>query len=455
MTLKNKNPKNYSRSKQGRYLLKKRLIYILSRADQTGFSLLELVTVIAVLGILSSIAVTSIGNATKFAQLDEAKALLNSAAAECLQRVRTNPDDYQTWQPDALKSREMKGIIQLPGNYQYKDSKNTCEEVSIHDPSDESSLLMDLKFSVIGGKIIKEAVNKNNETESACISWGNCGGSESAEYLKACNKTKDTCNASLSTVISSGSNGDKGYKWVGQCTWPKASPLPSCTDDCWRFEGSCFSEESDYIAADAANKTQQCNDYEASLRDLDFDGEDSNGTNNECKENYWWCTGEKMNSEIKYDECKYIENQAGCKSELMPWLKLGGDGKKPNSSTYTCSATYKCSGIEVDSFDYYKTCGDECKKEKDAWLAKGGDGEMPTPSSCNEPDGSVIYKCDGSEVTETKYNETCGAVSNCCENLGPWYCGYAAHTNSTECYVQDDGSKCRDGAGNVITNLCS
>ncbi|WP_413358755.1 type IV pilin protein [Prochlorococcus sp. MIT 1201] len=399
--MKNRNQEKYSRLPQARELLRLHLFQLLSSREQTGFSIFELVTVVAVLGILSAIAVTSIGNASKFAQLDEAKALLNAAAVECLQRVRTNPSDYKTWQPDALKSREMKGSIQLPGNYQYKDSKNTCAEVSIHDPSDESSLLMDLKFSVIGGKIIKEAVNKNNETESACISWGNCGGSESAEYLKACNKTKDTCDGSLSTVISSGSNGDKGYKWVGQCTWPKASPLPSCTDDCWRFEGSCFSEEADYIAADAANKTQQCNDYEASLRSSDFDGEDLYGTNNECEKNYWWCAGEKMNSKTKYDECS-------CTNQKSTWLAAGGDGALPASSS-SCAAAYKCSGREVDYAEYTATCGNACNNEKLAWLAQGGNGKMPTPNSCT----SDKYKCNGSEVSFTQYEATCGGVSCC------------------------------------------
>ncbi|WP_063421851.1 prepilin-type N-terminal cleavage/methylation domain-containing protein [Prochlorococcus marinus] len=409
------NKKGHKRisGNKARFLLQTYLLSKIADKEQSGFSLFELVVVVVVLGILSSFALTSIGNATKFAQLDEAKALLNAAAAECLQRVRTHPDDYQTWQPDALKSREMKGSIQLPGNYQYKDSMNTCAEVSIHDPSDESSLLMDLKFSVIGGKIIKEAVNKNNETESACISWGNCGGSESAEYLKACNKTKDTCNSNLSKVISTGSNADKGYKWVGQCTWPKANPLPTCSDDCWVFEGSCFSEQSDYLAADAASKTQKCNDYEASLRSSNFDGQDLNGTNNECDQNYWWCNGEKMSSKIKYDECKAAENAAGCASEKATWLKQGGDGKMPDSTTYTCASSYKCSGTEVDYSEYMNTCGNACKIEKDAWLAKGVDGKMKWPNSCP----SQYYMCSGSEVTEDVYNATCGAVSTkpCCE----------------------------------------
>ncbi len=458
--LSDRNQNKYSSPVKARELLRRHILQQLSSKDQRGFSVLELVVVVGVLGALATISVLNIVGQTKYAQLDEAKALLNSAAAECLQRVRTNPDDYQTWQPDALKSREMKGIIQLPGNYQYKQTldtstnimtiKNTCEEVSIHDPSDESSLLMDLKFSVIGGKIIKEAVNKNNETESACISWGNCGGSESATYLKACNKTKDTCNSNLSKVKSTGPNGAMGYKWVGQCTWPKASPLPSCTDDCWVFNGSCYSKEEDYTAADNANKAQQCIDYETSLKEAGFDGEDLNGTTNECEKNYWYCKkpdedlSTRVNNKSDYDKCT-------CTHQLDTWLDEGGDGELPLSSS-NCAAAYKCSGREVDGFTYNTTCGNACNKEKAAFLAKGGKGILSASSSSCTSD---IYMCDGVAVDEKRYNETCGAEQTCCENQGSWFCSYSGYEESDGCWLNDDGSKCRDGEGDVITELCS
>ncbi len=408
--LKNRKQKQYSRSLQSRERLRRHLFRLLSRRERTGFSIFELVTVVAVLGILSAIAVTSIGNATKFAQIDEAKALLNSAASECLQRVRTHPTDYATWEPDALKARKSESGSGLPGNYLYKDNLNTCKEVSIHDPSDEASLLMDMKFSVIGGKIVKEAVNKHSDTEGSCNSWGNCGGSESAQYLKACFLEQGTCDSALSTAISTGSNGDKGYKWVGQCTWPKASTLPTCTNDCWVFEGSCFNEEADYIAADAANKSAQCNDYEASLRSSDFDGEDLNATNNECEKNYWWCAGEKMNSKTKYDECS-------CANQKSTWLAAGGDGELPASSS-SCAAAYKCSSREVDYAEYTDTCGNACNNEKTSWLAQGGNGKMPTPNSCT----STKYKCNGSEVTFAEYEATCGAGPACCTSYLQSWC---------------------------------
>ena len=48
-----------------------------------GFTLLELIVVLAGLGILSSLAIPNYMKYLDYAKVDEAKALLNSAAADC------------------------------------------------------------------------------------------------------------------------------------------------------------------------------------------------------------------------------------------------------------------------------------------------------------------------------------------------------------------------------------
>ena len=62
-----------------------RFLYTTQRPEE-GYSLIELITVVSVLGILASITIPRIGNIVAYNNIDEAKALLNTLAADCLQK---------------------------------------------------------------------------------------------------------------------------------------------------------------------------------------------------------------------------------------------------------------------------------------------------------------------------------------------------------------------------------
>jgi len=55
----------------------------------SGFTLVELIVVLAGLGILASLAIPNFLKYLEQAKIDQAKSLLNSAAAECLQMYRS------------------------------------------------------------------------------------------------------------------------------------------------------------------------------------------------------------------------------------------------------------------------------------------------------------------------------------------------------------------------------
>ena len=81
-----------------------------------GFSLLEISVVLAVLSLLSSIAIPNILKIGKNSDLSEAQSLLNSAAADCLQSKRKG-EDLTSTPPDEniVSDPKLEGI-----NYKIK-----------------------------------------------------------------------------------------------------------------------------------------------------------------------------------------------------------------------------------------------------------------------------------------------------------------------------------------------
>ena len=81
-----------------------------------GFSLLELVATVAVLSTLTAIATVGFNGKggiigqIKYANIDEAKALLNTAAADCLQKNRLNDEDKDIIDSTIISDQRIKPI---------------------------------------------------------------------------------------------------------------------------------------------------------------------------------------------------------------------------------------------------------------------------------------------------------------------------------------------------------
>lgn len=113
-----------------------------NRETPSGYSLLELVVVLAGLGILASLAIPNFIRWLDEAKIDQAKALLNSAASECIQMYRENGEAGLLQKPTIL-TRES-----LPSGYQFKEGADTCSYIEIEDPTDPESRLIDLGIQV-------------------------------------------------------------------------------------------------------------------------------------------------------------------------------------------------------------------------------------------------------------------------------------------------------------------
>ena len=76
---------------------------------ESGFSILELIVVVSILSIISSLSIPNINKWVRLSRIDAAKAITSTTAAGCLQSLRTGEDlsnttpDKTTISNDALK----------------------------------------------------------------------------------------------------------------------------------------------------------------------------------------------------------------------------------------------------------------------------------------------------------------------------------------------------------------
>ena len=135
-----------------------------------GFTLVELIVVLAGLGILSSLAIPNYLKYLDYAKVDQAKSMLNSAAADCLQGLRNEGvDRLGEITDESILSDELMESI----NYEFKDGQDTCRSIFIQTTNNTTpQRLPDLGFVISErGKVSKQAVDAGGETTAPAKSW--------------------------------------------------------------------------------------------------------------------------------------------------------------------------------------------------------------------------------------------------------------------------------------------
>ena len=153
-----------------------------------GFTLMELVVVVAGLAILSTLSVPNILGRIKLNRVEEAKALMNSFALDCLSkyRISTDPSDFiKNAIPDELDNVRLSTL-----QYKIDGDKNKCSHVAIKPLYDNEKDLFAFDFRMSSdGRILKTAIPSNNpQFLNSCRSWAgkNCGLSDAqvAEFAR-------------------------------------------------------------------------------------------------------------------------------------------------------------------------------------------------------------------------------------------------------------------------------
>ena len=181
--------------------------------DNAGFTLVELVVVIAGLAALASFSIPSFLNSIKLNKIEEAKAIMNAYASDCLAkfRISTDPADFiENAVPDQLDNMKLSTL-----SYQIDGDKNKCSHVAIKPLNDKENDYFAFDFRMSSeGRILKTGTPSDNPRFlNSCRGWAgkNCGLSEAqkAEFarLAALAKAESECISNYSKWLADGSSG--------------------------------------------------------------------------------------------------------------------------------------------------------------------------------------------------------------------------------------------------------
>ena len=412
-----------------------KFLLISNKKLNQGFTLIELVAVLAGLGIMSSLAIPNYLKYLDYAKVDQAKSILNAAAADCLQGLR---NEGTTRLSKAVNPTIASNDLLASIDYQFKAGLNTCGNILIERTTNTSvKRLPQVGFSISSyGKVFKQAVDEGGETTSPARGWAgsntsNIEGLESfLNYNASIAAAQATCKENLDNWLKSTGDG-KTYSWNSSATSdcpsnpPKVESSTCTTNGCnapyYALDGKKVGTTADsYDAAIADKYGKICTEKTKAKRESSPPYTNPNSasiTITECgAKQFWFYEGEDTGSQATWEKLFYKANNPTGAQTLSNGKKL-----------------YLCLGDEYKTEDLMKKCissNEEaaCDNQINEKISAKYNGQfIPRsggPGSCS----SVNWMCDGNN-----YNANKSAYEDACKPKGKW--------------VKRNDKKCRESGG--------
>ena len=329
--------------------------------DNNGFTLAELIVVIAALSILASFSIPSVLNTVKLNKVEEVKALMNSFASDCLGqfRISTDPSKFiETATPSQLDNDKLSSL-----QYQIDGDKNKCSHVAIKPLNDEDKDFFAFDFRMSSeGLILKTGIPSDNPSFlNSCKNWAgkNCGLSEAqkAEFARqeALAKAKSSCISNYNTWLNEGNSGES-------VSWDQTNE--SCTRAVFAFEGVPVNSAEAVEKALTAKYGRACSDWRISKKDSISPGGNPETKDPECGGvKYWFHSGNEFTTQADWTEYDNKIKEQACikdRSDSLSQKKKGKYTYGPTPGPDPCGKTvWLCNGTEYNSETDYKatSCG--------------------------------------------------------------------------------------------------
>ena len=362
-----------------------------------GFTILELVVVLAGLSILASLAIPNIARIFDFNNIDQAKALLNTAAADCLQKNRINDQAKKDVIDEGILSDTTLSAI----GYKINQNSKSCSYLELLPTSEDDAVRFPIGFSVSGGKLFKFATPTSIDaaSKSSCENWAgvNCKADQALKdliaYRNAIEAAKKACNDAF-TSNTSGGKPDGAFRYwnpsadSGCPTRPPKVVSNTCTTNgCNKTTYFCdgknlFTDDQSAYEQCWIDKGQaECIQWQAEQRAAKTDNPRGEYTTfASCKngtQKFWFCDGENLGDAENMNDCLIEKENKRCAQEKEERFAAKIEGKfSPSGSTMACQDVWYCFKDEGSNGNPYTSADEYNTKCKNA---------TPPPQKCQKP----------------------------------------------------------------------
>jgi prepilin-type N-terminal cleavage/methylation domain-containing protein len=368
-----------------------------NKNENKGFTLVELIIVIAGIAALGSITLPNVLNYLKLNKIEEAKALMNGYASDCLGKFRVSTDtvDFiENATPDQLDNLKLNTL-----GYVIDGDKNKCSNLGIKPTNEDENSLYAFDFRVsANGQVIKTGTPSDNPRFlNSCRGWAgkNCGLSEAQkaefERLAAIEKAKSECLSDYMGWLSAGSSGE-------YTSWDDDNE--TCTKPVYAFEGIPVNSAEALEKAIVAKYGRVCSDWRIQRRESNEISQDGiPETIKECVGvNYWFHTGQEFTTQADFDAEENRVKALSCVANKAAAVRNKVKGEftyRPTPGPDPCGrVVWLCGDQEYPSLESYRTssCGQPPVIKDD-----GVKRNPPPPDRCKDfkPDprcGGAIRK---------------------------------------------------------------
>lgn len=422
--------------------------------EETGYSIFELAAVVAVLGILSSVAIPQIGNIVNGSKIDGIQAKLNAVAADCLQKSRTgsikDPVDDSIISEESLENT----------GYELDGTKTTCKNFGVKPKDNAPDLLPPMSFQITGGNLLKASEETGTGSGFYCKQWAGAGCGKSADlealtnHINAVEAKKQECQKGLQAKLATKEFAGPINKWnpVADSKCPTRPPVDTASKTCnlngcgsgdntvYVFDGNEYADETDARAEQTLRKGKDCTKALAALTDPTKGGDPKLTSDFEkptlCDSPSYFANGKEFSNKDSW-RAEMCSINIKKKQDMQPPYT---DTSAPSKIEYCADDRnfYFCAGEDKGNDTDYQDClidnkSATCRVEIEKVRQTGRSGKHTDPTTGPSPCGIDFWVCNKTIYdTEEKYKETdCGKPKQ--NTTKPGYCSKSWAKDYEQC----------------------